>query len=49
MVFTWVLGIIGTVFSALYLGGLPPITDIFSGFILGALIDLYNLIKKGNR
>lgn len=48
MLFTWVLGIIGTVFSVLYAGGLPPVTDIFSGFILGALIDLYILIKRRN-
>lgn len=48
MVFIWVLGIIGTAYSVLYVGDFPTTTDILSGFILGALIDLYILIKKRN-
>lgn len=49
MIFTWILGIVGTVYSALYFGGLPPLPDIFSGFILGALIDLYILSNKNSK
>ncbi|MFB1050872.1 hypothetical protein [Paraliobacillus sp. JSM ZJ581] len=40
-------GLLGRFFCCLS-EGLLPITDILSGFILGALIDLYILIKKRN-
>lgn len=46
MVFTIILGIIGIIYSALSVGGFPPTMELFSGFIVGALIDIYILLKK---
>jgi hypothetical protein len=47
MIFTWIFGVIGTVYSILYAAGAPTATDFFAGFIAGALIDIYGLLKKG--
>lgn len=49
MVFTVILGIMGTVYSALFVGGFPATVDLLSGFIAGALIDIYILLKKENQ
>ncbi|WP_456278913.1 hypothetical protein [Bacillus sp. AK128] len=46
MVFTWVVGIISIICSSVWYGGAPSLTDVLLGFIFGALIDLYNLIKE---
>ena len=46
MVFTIILGIIGIVYSAISVGGFPSTMELFSGFIVGALIDIYKLLKK---
>ncbi|WP_456278839.1 hypothetical protein [Bacillus sp. AK128] len=46
MFFTWVIGIISIIYSSIWIGGAPSPTDVFSGFIFGALIDLYDLIKE---
>jgi hypothetical protein len=45
MFFTLIIGIAGSVFSAIYYGAFPAPSDIFTGFILGVLIDFYNLYK----
>jgi hypothetical protein len=45
MVFTVFLGIVGAVYSVLYVAGFPTATDFFSGFILGGIIDIYILLK----
>jgi hypothetical protein len=46
VIFTWTFGIIGAIYSALFVGGFPTPIDFFSGFIAGALIDLYYLLKR---
>ena len=46
MVFTIILGIIGIIYSALSVGGFPPTMELCSGFIVGALIDIYIVLKK---
>ena len=46
MFFTWVLGFIGAGYSAVMLVEGSTAIDFFSGFIAGALIDLYRLLKK---
>jgi len=48
MSFTIGLGILRIIYSALTIGDFPFATDLLSAFILGALIDLYILIKKRN-
>jgi zinc transporter ZupT len=45
MVFTVFLGVIGAVYSVLYVAGFPSALDFFSGFILGGIIDIYILLK----
>lgn len=46
MIFIWVLGISGIIYSVFLVAGFPSTMDLLSGFILGAIIDLYILIKK---
>jgi hypothetical protein len=41
MVFTVFLGVVGAVYSVLYVAGFPTALDFFSGFILRGIIDIY--------
>ncbi|MCP8617944.1 hypothetical protein [Salirhabdus salicampi] len=45
MVFTWILGVIGAVWSTVFLDNPSP-TGFFAGFTAGTLMDLYRLLKK---